>query len=323
MAVHTLAMKAVWTVTKQDILVALLLTLYSPSSICCIACWVSWSKGCLHGAAAASSPRSGSLPCFHSEPCMRCHGHQWTSLAQAFWFKNFMLAWASLVAQTVKDLPTMQEIWVWFLSWEDPLEKEMAIHSSILARRIPWTEKPGWLQAMGSQRVRHERATNTHMLAYLANICETIAPHTTNSPIKHAHHRVVSMHPPLQHSQTPSWLPSGNFWLQTLAHGAFHVMTSFTWTRSIIHWINMPCSMPSSWYSGLQKLPWLSSSSVHPTSHQAQHSAITLYLRAIMQVVRSLLHPFLHAPGVITEHPPGTRNWGGTEEAKMNSTWRL
>ena len=42
-----------------------------------------------------------------------------------------------------------------------------------------------------------------------------------------------------------------------------------------------------------------------------------------MQVVRSLLHPFLHAPGVITEHPPGTRNWGGTEEAKMNSTWRL
>ena len=63
----------------------------------------------------------------------------------------------------------------------------MAIHSSILARRIPWTEKPGWLQAMGSQRVRHERATNTHMLAYLANICETIAPHTTNSPIKHAH----------------------------------------------------------------------------------------------------------------------------------------
>ena len=42
-----------------------------------------------------------------------------------------------------------------------------------------------------------------------------------------------------------------------------------------------------------------------------------------MQVVQSLLQPFLHAPGIITEHPPGARNWGGTEEAKMNSTWRL
>ena len=67
-----------------------------------------------------------------------------------------MLAWVSLVAQTVKDLPTMQETWVSFLGWEDPLEKEMATHSSVLARRIPWTEKPGWLQAVGSQRVGQE-----------------------------------------------------------------------------------------------------------------------------------------------------------------------
>ena len=47
----------------------------------------------------------------------------------------------------------MQEIWVQFLSWEDPLEKEMAIHSSILAWKIPWTEKPGELQSMGSQEL--------------------------------------------------------------------------------------------------------------------------------------------------------------------------
>ena len=154
MAVHTLAMKALWTVTKQDILIALLLILYSPSSICCIACWVSWSKDCLHGAAGASSPRSGSLPYFHSEPCMRCHGHQWTSLTGAFWFKDLMLAWVSLVAQTVKDLPTMQETWVSFLGWEDPLEKEMATHSSILAWRIPWTEELGWPQGFAKSRTR-------------------------------------------------------------------------------------------------------------------------------------------------------------------------
>ena len=62
---------------------------------------------------------------------------------------------ASLVAQTVKRLPTMQETWVQSLGQEDLLEKEMATHSSILAWKIPWTEEPGRLQSMGSQRVRH------------------------------------------------------------------------------------------------------------------------------------------------------------------------
>ena len=60
------------------------------------------------------------------------------------------------MAQTVKRLPTMQETWVHSLGWEDLLEKEMATHSSILAWRIPWTEKPGRLQSMGSQRVGHD-----------------------------------------------------------------------------------------------------------------------------------------------------------------------
>ena len=56
---------------------------------------------------------------------------------------------ASPVAQAVKNLPAMQETWVRFLSWEDLLEEEMAIHSSILAWRIPWTKEPGGLQSMG------------------------------------------------------------------------------------------------------------------------------------------------------------------------------
>ena len=58
---------------------------------------------------------------------------------------------ASLIAQSVKKLPAMQETWVRFLGREDPLEKGMATHSSILAWRIPWTEEPGGLQSMGSQ----------------------------------------------------------------------------------------------------------------------------------------------------------------------------
>jgi len=60
------------------------------------------------------------------------------------------------VALTVKNLPVMQETRVRFLSQEDPLEKGMAIHSSILAWRIPWTEKPGGLQFMGWQTVGHD-----------------------------------------------------------------------------------------------------------------------------------------------------------------------
>ena len=62
----------------------------------------------------------------------------------------------SLVAQMVKRLSTMWETWVQSLGWEDPLEKEMAIHSSTIDWKIPWTEEPGRLQSMGSQRVVHD-----------------------------------------------------------------------------------------------------------------------------------------------------------------------
>ena len=66
-----------------------------------------------------------------------------------------ILVRTSLVAQTVKRLPTMRETWVQSLGQEDLLEKEMATHSSILAWKIAWMEEPGRLQFMGSQRVRH------------------------------------------------------------------------------------------------------------------------------------------------------------------------
>ena len=72
---------------------------------------------------------------------------------------NITNYWASLVTQMVKNLPAVQEIWVLFLGQEDPLEKEIATHSSILAWRIPWTEGPGGLQVHGVARVRHNLAT--------------------------------------------------------------------------------------------------------------------------------------------------------------------
>ena len=79
------------------------------------------------------------------------------------------LYWASLVAQRLKHLPPMQETRVQSLGCEDPLEKEMATHSSIVAWRIPWTEEAGGLQSTGSQRVRHDWVTLlTYLLILLA-----------------------------------------------------------------------------------------------------------------------------------------------------------
>ena len=69
--------------------------------------------------------------------------------------------WASLVAQMVKNLPAVQDIWVQFQGQEDLLEKEMATCSSILAWKIPWAEEPGGPQSMGLQTVGHDRVTNT------------------------------------------------------------------------------------------------------------------------------------------------------------------
>ena len=68
---------------------------------------------------------------------------------------NTSLYWTSLVAQTVKNPPAIQETQVRSLGREDPLEEGMTTHSSILAWRIPWTEEPGGLQSTGSQRVGH------------------------------------------------------------------------------------------------------------------------------------------------------------------------
>ena len=75
-----------------------------------------------------------------------------------------VLKWASPVAHMVKNLPAIRETRVQSLDQEDPLEKGMATHSSILAWRIPWTEEPGGLQPVRSQRVGHDWVTHTHKL---------------------------------------------------------------------------------------------------------------------------------------------------------------
>ena len=89
----------------------------------------------------------------------------WTKLCK---LKIMIYEDFSLAAQRIKHLPAMQETWIWSLGREDPLEKEMATHSSILAWRIPWTEEPGRLQSMGSQRVRYNWATSLSFFFFLS-----------------------------------------------------------------------------------------------------------------------------------------------------------
>ena len=103
-------------------------------------------------------PQAAPLTSAAAVPPMGSHS---TSCIPLFSFLKSLYIGVCSVAQMVKNLPAMQETCVWSMGWEDPLEKEMAAHSCILAWRIPWTEKPGGLQSMGSQRVRHNWVTNT------------------------------------------------------------------------------------------------------------------------------------------------------------------
>ena len=88
----------------------------------------------------------------------------WFIVTLILMYTSIINCWLPLVAQMSKILPKMQQTWIRSLGQEDPLEKEMAAHSSILAWRIPWTEKPGGLQTMESQRVRHDWTSFTHSL---------------------------------------------------------------------------------------------------------------------------------------------------------------
>ena len=124
----------------------------------------------------------------------RSRGQQWgvstivssSRLGFGLWF---CLLRASLLAQRVKCLPALRDTQVRSLVWEDPLEKEMATHSSILAWRIPWTEEPGRLQSMGSQRVRHEWATSLSFFSFSLSLNSYVAMDKWHSNI----HPIVLM----------------------------------------------------------------------------------------------------------------------------------
>ena len=128
----------------------------------------------------------------------------------------FHILETSLVAQTVKCLSTKQEIWVQSLGWEDLQEKEMVIHSSILVRKIPWTQEPGRLQSMGSQRVRHDWATSLSLWLsfhiYLSSVtqpCLTLCdPLNCTTPGLPVHHQLPEFTQTLVHRISDAIQPS-------------------------------------------------------------------------------------------------------------------
>ena len=104
------------------------------------------------------------LPMVHTSLLCRANLLKVACLGDPPFFFFLHCQGSSLVAQRVKHLPAMQETQVQFLGQEDPLEKEMAAHSSTLAWKIPCTEKPGRLQSMGSQRVGHDWTTSLQFI---------------------------------------------------------------------------------------------------------------------------------------------------------------
>ena len=107
----------------------------SPTNLALLEFQACWRSNIMHG-----EKRSLGSSSFGFEPKI-CSLH----------YVGLLVNWASLVAQMVKNLPAMQDTWVWSLGGKDPLEKGMATHSSILSWRIPRTEEPGGLQSLGSQ----------------------------------------------------------------------------------------------------------------------------------------------------------------------------
>ena len=110
------------------------------------------------------NPKDCSLPGSSIHGIFQARVLEWGAIAFDIFYRipeksYFIYSLAPLVAQMVKNLPTVQEAWVWSPGREDPLENEMRTHSSILSWKITWTREPGMLQSMESQRVRHNWVT--------------------------------------------------------------------------------------------------------------------------------------------------------------------
>ena len=148
--------------------------------------------------------------------------------------ENSCYSWVSQVAQWVKNLPTMQEMWVQILNWDDPLEKEMATYSNILAWKIPWTEEPGGLQCTWLKRIRCNWNDWASAAAKCLTLCDPMDGSTPGSPV-----------PGILQEEHWSGLPfpSPN-----------HESEKWKWSRSVMYMTpsdSMDCGLPGSSVHGI------------------------------------------------------------------------
>ena len=159
-----------------------------------------WSKNQLSPEDRQAPETDGPSLCVHVVG-LETHGCPHSSVWTTYSFQPF---WATLVAQTVKNLPAMQKTWVQALCQEDPLEKEMATHSSILAWKSPRTEEPDGLQSMELQRVRHDWSN------YHFHICQTFYGYGGHCPW--APFSGMAPSSSLMGLGPEAWIPSLNRW---------------------------------------------------------------------------------------------------------------
>ena len=133
---------------------------------------------------------------------------------------HVLIVWASLLAQMVKNLPALQETRVRSLGWEDPLEKEMAAHSSVPAWRIPWAEEPGGLQSHPS--IGHDWATNAFTFAFWEMVKDREAWHAAVYGIARVRHDLVTEQ---QSELRVTCTCGGNMGVQTAASSPFSLHT--------------------------------------------------------------------------------------------------
>ena len=185
------------------------------------------------------------------------------------------------IAKMVKNLSVVPETRVKSLDWEVPLEKGMAIHSSILAWRILWTEKPGWLQSVGLQRVRHDWVTNTHTQS-CPTLCDSMDHSMTGFPV---HHQILKLAQAHVHQVSDAIQPSHPLFSpcpQSFpASGSFQISQFFASGGKSIRVSALPSVLPMNiqdWFPlGLTGLISLQSKGLSLINRERQIKTIVIY----------------------------------------------
>ena len=162
--------------------------------------------------------------------CSMIHGVAKSRTWLSDWTELTLEMCSFLGGLVVKNLPAMQETPVWSLGWEDPLEKEKATHSSILAWEIPWTEEPDGLQSRGSQRVGHDLMTKEQLYYFFKNYFNWRL-----ITLQYCSGFTIHWHEPAILNPPPTSLPIPSLWVIPVHQPWAPCLMYRTWTGDLFH----------------------------------------------------------------------------------------